>query len=390
MLKVRRNEPCPCGSGKKHKHCCGALTGVDAQVPARWPEQVGASGPTSPQKDARIAGTAPRLEPISDGGPRPFWTVIVPLYERRSFLKQCLDSVLDQGLSAEDMEIVVIDDASPSDLREFVEDLGRTRVTYVRNASNIGLYPSTNAALRRARGRWIHILHDDDWVLPAFYSTMRAGIENAPASVGVAFCMYVSSNERDGTTWSPPPFRSGPGTVAGNFCEDRSGRSARSCRPLSIEEKRSSALAFSRGLALYRRLGMVPSQCTGGSIGTTSQKPWPVSRAREQSNVGSCTPRQTARDVRLTLDIFRDVFRKDVAMRLLPEHAEFHARRHPATASSQSQAGDCDLAKLLPIGRRSRWTAPCGRGRNSFDCSSTGLRSALERLHTVLQQRGEH
>ena len=21
--KVGRNEPCPCGSGKKHKHCCG-------------------------------------------------------------------------------------------------------------------------------------------------------------------------------------------------------------------------------------------------------------------------------------------------------------------------------------------------------------------------------
>jgi SEC-C motif domain protein len=22
--KVRRNEPCPCGSGKKYKRCCGA------------------------------------------------------------------------------------------------------------------------------------------------------------------------------------------------------------------------------------------------------------------------------------------------------------------------------------------------------------------------------
>ena len=23
--KMRRNEPCFCGSGKKYKHCCGAL-----------------------------------------------------------------------------------------------------------------------------------------------------------------------------------------------------------------------------------------------------------------------------------------------------------------------------------------------------------------------------
>ncbi|MGC2459378.1 MAG: SEC-C metal-binding domain-containing protein [Steroidobacteraceae bacterium] len=25
--KVGRNEPCPCGSGKKYKHCHGALVG---------------------------------------------------------------------------------------------------------------------------------------------------------------------------------------------------------------------------------------------------------------------------------------------------------------------------------------------------------------------------
>jgi preprotein translocase subunit SecA len=27
--KVGRNEPCPCGSGKKFKHCHGALTSVE-------------------------------------------------------------------------------------------------------------------------------------------------------------------------------------------------------------------------------------------------------------------------------------------------------------------------------------------------------------------------
>jgi hypothetical protein len=26
-LKVGRNDPCPCGSGKKHKHCCEKNSG---------------------------------------------------------------------------------------------------------------------------------------------------------------------------------------------------------------------------------------------------------------------------------------------------------------------------------------------------------------------------
>ena len=25
MKKIGRNEPCPCNSGKKYKHCCGSL-----------------------------------------------------------------------------------------------------------------------------------------------------------------------------------------------------------------------------------------------------------------------------------------------------------------------------------------------------------------------------
>jgi len=26
--KIGRNDPCPCGSGKKYKHCCGNATSV--------------------------------------------------------------------------------------------------------------------------------------------------------------------------------------------------------------------------------------------------------------------------------------------------------------------------------------------------------------------------
>ena len=30
-----RNDPCPCGSGKKYKKCCGRAAGPDASVPER-------------------------------------------------------------------------------------------------------------------------------------------------------------------------------------------------------------------------------------------------------------------------------------------------------------------------------------------------------------------
>ena len=39
MTKIRRNQPCPCGSAKKYKHCCGSLAGVPRSQPAS-PEMI--------------------------------------------------------------------------------------------------------------------------------------------------------------------------------------------------------------------------------------------------------------------------------------------------------------------------------------------------------------
>ncbi|PIE56773.1 MAG: preprotein translocase subunit SecA [Desulfobulbus propionicus] len=34
MVKIGRNEPCPCGSGKKYKHCCRARSGMQTEQAA--------------------------------------------------------------------------------------------------------------------------------------------------------------------------------------------------------------------------------------------------------------------------------------------------------------------------------------------------------------------
>ena len=35
--KVGRNDPCPCGSGKKYKQCCGRQVQLDAKRTMLWP-----------------------------------------------------------------------------------------------------------------------------------------------------------------------------------------------------------------------------------------------------------------------------------------------------------------------------------------------------------------
>ena len=124
---------------------------------------------------AKLARFSSRGSPVLVG--------LVPLYKREAYLKRCLDCVLEQDPGPDEMEILVVDDAVQATFRAGSRDR-RGRVRYLRNASNLGLYPSTNAAIEMTSGRFIHILHDDDWVENGFYRKMREAIEACPDTLG--------------------------------------------------------------------------------------------------------------------------------------------------------------------------------------------------------------
>jgi len=130
----------------------------------------------------------PAIAPVP-AGPRPFWSVMIPTYEPRPrFLGAVLAAVLEQDPGPEAMEIVLVDDASTGvDPRDCVPADRRERVGWVRQPAHAGIGRNWNTCIERARGEWVHILHQDDLVLPGFYARLRAGLESAPAA-GAAFC----------------------------------------------------------------------------------------------------------------------------------------------------------------------------------------------------------
>ena len=293
-----------------------------------------------------------KLAPVGSGEARPFWSVIVPLYERRTYLKQCLDSILGQDPGPAEMEILVVDDASPSDLSGFVGELGRSRVRYVRNASRLGLYPSTNAAIERASGRFIHILHDDDWVANGFYGKMRRAIESAP-DAGVAFCVYEVVYERAGRSWTPPPFRAGAGLMDRNFLF----RLATEC-PLNLP-----AVVFAR--ETFERVGLFRADLPMMAdwewyVRSAVKCPWlhlPERLACWRTDHAHQLTDQLVEsfaaqfDFRRTLDIFARTLPAGVAAAVLPEARTLRTRRYLASAAECLRNGRVDLA------RRNVWEA---------------------------------
>ncbi|MFV0422308.1 glycosyltransferase family 2 protein [Oleidesulfovibrio sp.] len=94
----------------------------------------------------------------------PFFSVIIPTYNRRQFLCDAIDSVLEQTFV--DFELIVADDGSTDGTYEMIcssYDDPRLRILRLQNS---GASAARNAAMQESCGRWLAFLDSDDTWLP--------------------------------------------------------------------------------------------------------------------------------------------------------------------------------------------------------------------------------
>ena len=90
--------------------------------------------------------------------PVPAVSVIIPTYNRGSWIGGSVESVLSQ--SFKDFELLVVDDGSTDDTSSVVATFPSVR--YIREAENSGVSKARNLGLLSARGRFIAFLDSDD------------------------------------------------------------------------------------------------------------------------------------------------------------------------------------------------------------------------------------
>ena len=154
---------------------------------------------------------SPPIEPVAEGVHRPCWSVMIPTYNRTKYLSQTLTSVLKQDLGPDTMQIEVIDNCSTSpDIK--AEISSNNRVSFYRQPYNVGSVANFTTCIQRARGHLVHILHDDDVVLPGFYSHLQQAFENEP-TIGAAFCRHAYIDESNHQRYLTVLERSTPGIL---------------------------------------------------------------------------------------------------------------------------------------------------------------------------------
>lgn len=93
-------------------------------------------------------------------------SVIIPVYNVEKYIEQCLDSVVNQSLGIDNIEVIVVNDQTPDNSMDIVKRYAEKypSIKIVNNEVNKGLGQSRNAGLSNATSDYVTFLDSDDFI----------------------------------------------------------------------------------------------------------------------------------------------------------------------------------------------------------------------------------
>ena len=100
-------------------------------------------------------------------------SIVTTMYNSAKYLPKCVDSLLNQDLSEEDYEIILVNDGSPDNSLELAEQYAsRHKNIKVLSHANKGLAGARNTGLEAATGEYLCFVDPDDYVHPNIYGKL--------------------------------------------------------------------------------------------------------------------------------------------------------------------------------------------------------------------------
>jgi glycosyltransferase involved in cell wall biosynthesis len=94
-------------------------------------------------------------------------SIIIPVYNSEKYLNQCINSCIDQNISYDDYEIIIVNDGSSDHSAIIINDFKDkfNNIKYL-HRSNMGAGASRNIGLEFALGKYVWFIDSDDWIEP--------------------------------------------------------------------------------------------------------------------------------------------------------------------------------------------------------------------------------
>jgi len=130
--------------------------------------------------------------------PHPLLSVIIPNWNGRRFLEECIDSL--KGQTFQDFETILVDNGSTDSSADFAQERYGEFLRILRNKENLGFAGGNNVGIRMARGEYIVLLNNDTAADPYWLEELvkAARFDPAIGMWGSKVCSYDQRDRIDG------------------------------------------------------------------------------------------------------------------------------------------------------------------------------------------------
>ena len=123
-------------------------------------------------------------------------SVIIPVYNAQEYIKECLDSIINQTIGIEHIELIVVDDGSTDNSLQYLmeyEEKYPNSMVLVPLEENSGQANARNIGMDYATAPYFAFVDADDWVEPDIYEKMLDRMKKYPCDM--VHCFHVEHME---------------------------------------------------------------------------------------------------------------------------------------------------------------------------------------------------
>ena len=123
----------------------------------------------------------------------PLVSIIISVYNTEKYLRQCLESVINQTFK--DFEVIIINDCSPDNSYKIIEEFRQkdNRIIVINSEKNLGLGFCRNQGLKISKGKYITFIDSDDWVKSNYIEILYNNIKQHGADFVSADYMFYNN-----------------------------------------------------------------------------------------------------------------------------------------------------------------------------------------------------
>lgn len=123
----------------------------------------------------------------------PFFSVIIPLYNKEKYIEDTLKSVLSQTFA--DFEVIIVNDGSTDASKDKVLSFGDSRIRYY-DKENGGVSSARNFGIEKASTDYLALLDADDYWYPEFLEKMHRDIIKFPYESVFASALEIETSKK--------------------------------------------------------------------------------------------------------------------------------------------------------------------------------------------------